>query len=224
MDNRITEMAGYTISEIMARLRVLYGTVAPDVFTSYKARLQTSFTTSNPLRDHIKAHRIVHRIALDTNQPMSEHDKIEAFRDSLLPCGHFKTAIMIYNTAHPGFGDRTFATFTEAMEAYESVEPTSKTLGYAAAVQPPAIGELSRLDSLERSMGTLTALMARMVDGKARDRSGGGGGGVEGGGFKKKSYCHTHGPGGHGSHECLKPGPNHRENATFKNKMGEKGS
>jgi hypothetical protein len=33
-------------------------------------------------------------------------------------------------------------------------------------------------------------------------------------------YCHTHGVRKHHSHECTNPGPNHNNQATFKNRMG----
>jgi hypothetical protein len=36
----------------------------------------------------------------------------------------------------------------------------------------------------------------------------------------RSKYCHTHGLGSHNSMECYRRGPNHKEEATFRNRLG----
>ncbi len=217
LENEGMGLAGLSCRQIVDHLRRMYGAATPEIFQAYITQALIPYATTSAIEDHINVHRTVHRYANDMGQPFNEHRKVESLRDTLLPCGIFTQAFKIYAANHPGFENRTFANFSDAIiQERNSTSATTSMAGYSASM----VTTDSRYEALEGKLDNFMAYMtkeARKPGGrgptttpKPADNTG-------------YEYCWRHGRTHHNSSECrLRHEPGHQARATFKNQMGGK--
>lgn len=207
-------MLGRTPKWIMKFMADEFGTLSPQELSAFKNKLQTSY---NPTVETFAAHRAkhveTHNAARQNGQTMTESDKVDFYRRSLLECGLFTNAIAAYARAHPRITDQTFETFSKAMKVEEDIRDrhaTTGTHGYAAATTHKPVTQADVQLWVQNAL--TAALQTNPPNVQPKQKQGRG----------TRKYCWTHGSCAHASRECMTKNPGHQDAATYKNQMGGK--
>jgi hypothetical protein len=211
-------MLGRTAQWIMQFMADEFGTLSPQELSEFKNRLQTSY---NPAVETFAAHRAkhveTHNATTQNGQPMTQSDKVDYYRKSLLECGLFTDAIAAYTRQHPRVVDQTFENFSRAMKVEEDSRDRRATTGnhgYAAATTHKPVTQA------DVELWVQSAIAAALKASPPNLQSANPTQGKQRAGRTNRNYCWSHGSCKHSSRDCRSKNPGHQDTATYKNQMG----
>ena len=137
MEPGIVRMANRSVLQIYGHMFETYGRLTQYEIAREISKLGQEFDPNmGNLAEHMIIHVMVHNIAIENGQALTESHKIEYLKQSLNSCGVFKDAMAAYTRARPTMLQQTFNNFKEAMQLeYDSMDNlmTSAKAGYAGA-------------------------------------------------------------------------------------------
>lgn len=186
-----------TLAVMMDRLRIAYGVARVQDMNAVRTTLQLPFQPPMALADHLLRQLQQHHFAHRAKMPISEADKVEYLRASLLPCGRYALALQMFVANHPSLLLQTFELLSTEITLAESNMPveTAASLGYAQATGRTS--DSATIADYDRHMKMMTDFQKPAP--KASPRS---------------LYCWTHGMGHHSGVQCKNPKPGHKCDAT----------
>lgn len=201
----LTGTRGYTLKEIMTRLRAAYGTMSSADITDNLNKCKVPFVDGNKLTEHIGVHVASHTVGAANNAVENEQTKIRNLTESLAACGLYGAIITLWCTQNPVPELQTFTSFSTFLLAYDqnrAATVTSSSAGFSAnaAVEDDAL-------FAARVKAVLGNSVQQKTEPPKKEPS-------------KKTFCWSHGATYHNGYQCNHPSQGHKPEATFENKMG----
>ena len=196
---------------------VNYGAMTAQELANAKNKLSMPYDPSaTTLSKHLQVHTQVHNIAAANFQDITESDKVNHLRQSLLPCGLFNDACAAYSRVHTTIVEQTFLNFRTAMQLENDNRDSNATIttaGYAGAINQADLATMVAKAVAEafKAQGNLQSAPRVVAAPNVRAAS-----------KQFKKYCWTHGSCAHSSKECQRQAAGHLVAATYRNQMGGK--
>jgi hypothetical protein len=161
------------------------------------------YSPSRDFKAHLTKHRQIHFTFQQAGQPLSEMDKVRHLTASVENDQEARSCIQMYFTAFPNLAGQNFnglATRLETMMANRPPPTVAEFLGASTSSSTSASQLAEENDRLRRELQEIRNTLTTQR--------------------QPKASCWTHGPCGHESRQCVERAEGHKEEATFKNRMG----
>lgn len=204
-----------TAADILADLAKTFGVATAMDLDTNRDSLSVPFEISGDFEAFVQRHLDAHLFAARSKQPISEADKVAAFRRALVQSKIFERKMFTYFDAHPGVHEQTFRGLADAMllEWRDRPRPAAPLAKNPAATASAATTDEPDLIALRAEMKTLKATISKLTSAGGKQKTE----------RRDDLYCWTHGTKtNHSSDQCRFPATGHVTTATAGNMMGGK--
>jgi hypothetical protein len=206
----VDQRTGELISNLKEILRILdsrFLNISRQELKSARESMNVSFSRGENYDNFIAVHRKAHATFLSARQILPEYIKIESLYLAVAHERGMATATERYFALTPDVQDQTFEGLVNIINQHVANSTVqSESIQYANIVRP------SSEDALLEAMKSITAGMADLKRNQAQSIQS----------RPPRRYCWTHGSCTHHSNQCLSKATGHKDDATWKRKLGGK--
>jgi hypothetical protein len=180
--------------------------------------LMERYSPTRDFKAHLTKHRQIHFTFQQAGQPLSEMDKVRHLAASVENDQEARSCIQMYFTAFPNLAGQNFNGLATRLDTMMANRPPPTVAEFLGASTSPFTSTSHEYLGASMSSSTSASQLAQENDRLRRELQ------EIRNALKTqrqpKAYCWTHGPCGHESKQCVERAEGHKEEATFKNRMG----